>query len=435
MGFLSRVNVRCNPDDGDQDRFGHAVMFPFMEDLIAQGWRVLGSGDGVSFENQGQTAGATGVGSGGGYHVIDHATGLPVTSSWPVGNLVNASVSNSGASWVRFATPSDADHYMELLIQKQWSSNPAKCLGWVTEICKGSQRFNTGADEWTRPFVNTGTAIHLGTRDEGAGQTPSTRSDEHTFWGPSSGGGGSTNNNRAYWHIGDKEEDYDFLFWTSRGPDITSTPTGEVFSTFGRLRTVFNIQRTVEAGGPSDDPDPYVIIAGFETGGGATNNNFANANFIRSDDGSPERLEDRLPTISSPIFAQMIASFGLDDPAAQSKNRDGHYGVAFWLWKDRGDAAWENMERYPITDHYTEITLLAVGRMNLNRRFRAFKGFVKNNKLLRLSSVNTEKPVTRVNAPTTLNPSPPEPEDYRLLWGRFSVYWGTPEAVKALDRP
>lgn len=32
----------------------HAVWFDFMQDLIANGWRVLGSGDGVTFENDGQ---------------------------------------------------------------------------------------------------------------------------------------------------------------------------------------------------------------------------------------------------------------------------------------------------------------------------------------------------------------------------------------------
>lgn len=34
-----------------------ALLFTFVEDLIAQGWRVLGSGDGISFENQGSGKG------------------------------------------------------------------------------------------------------------------------------------------------------------------------------------------------------------------------------------------------------------------------------------------------------------------------------------------------------------------------------------------
>lgn len=420
MGFLSKLGVKTNPGD-DQNAF-NTVFFDLIEDFIVQGWRVLGSGDLNTFENEGQTAGSSGTGSGGGYHLFTFASNpIDTSSPWPAENWGNVDFPN-GASWIRIATPADADHYCEFLFQLRFDGNPGDGYNMIWEYCSGSQRFNTGATATERPEVNTGKALHLGTPYTGEAKPEG--NDEVTFFAPS----GNNRNNLMFYHIGDKEEDYDFLVWTSRG-GTAGEGTGEVFCVWGRLRTILNEQRTVVVGGPTDDPDPYVLIASMETTGSATNHEFQNDGLLSYATDAPGPVEDRTQDFNLfGTFPHMIASYGLDEPVTKFA---GHYNVAFWplAFGTAAGLAWEQLGRDRVTENLPELALIPVGRADVDTNIvqRFFKGFVKNTKLLRWAATNSPYPYwTRPRGTDPNKPYNDDLEERRIVWGRFSLYWASP---------
>lgn len=201
----------------------HQVMFEFLEDMIARGFRVLGSGNGTTFENEGETAGSTGTGSGGGFHLFTAASQM-----------------NAQGAWLRLATPADAPHHREWVFRRSSGTGHSE-FNWGVWVARDPDGFDTGAGASTRPTAADGLAI--------GHANPSTSLSAVLFpnW-----------RYMAYWTIGDVEDDYSFMFWTVR-----SANTYELFSAVGWTR--------VRAPFLGDDPDPYLYFFKGKTMTSTTN--------------------------------------------------------------------------------------------------------------------------------------------------------------------
>lgn len=539
MAIIDRYNQPL-PDIADPDSW-NGVFFDFIEDMIAQGWRVLGSGDGLNFENSGQklagaasgfmravtfaelvdgeiftlddgtntptvfefdtvpdgvtggnvvvdvsgdttvedvrdtiiaaingvgvtltltalpasssttdrrdmvllqndVAGAsgnttssetvvdttfhlsdmTGGGSGGGgsggvFHVFTSAQ-TPVTTfllpSTPSGGTWGPTSSFDdlfGATWLRLATPVDADHYLEYLFQIHISGGGTG-VTLTSAMCRGTQRFNAGAGQWTRPNVDTGTAIFLGTKRRAYTQIDHPVSAFH----PSSQGG-------SHWVIGDKSLDYDFFYFTNR----RAVTQGFAFGMFGRFRTTLGVARNDS----SVDPDPYVQVATMELSGGSTSNDFFDSTFTQPDitavTTTPERLEDRV--LSQGNSEMVIASYCLDEPDAIADGYAGHYSVAFcppavgsstasirlldWIHEDRN------------TLNSLCLPFVPVARVwNTTISIKFWKGVLKNTLLCWGGRGNQDQKGFRLEG--QINAA------NRLSWGVFSLYWDNNEPPK-----
>lgn len=533
MAIISKRNIVFD----SSANLGHAIWFTFMEDLITQGWRVLGSGDGVTFENSGQKVAAaafgtlltpaaaslndgetftiddgktsvtfefdtvpdgvgggnvavdisalttaaevrdaivtaingsalaitaeagsiapgdpantsrlvmmndaTGAGgnttssetvtsgdfilsdmtgggvaaggSGGAFHLFTSAPAIDQTSPWTGGLWANVNPfaeDELGASWIRFATPADAEHYTEIVFQLQFNINPGTDESLSIIICRGDQRFDNGATQWQRPRVNQGTAISLG-RINGASDDPDDPQPNTAFWLPSSDG-------YVNWFIGDSDDDYDFFLWSVRAAAFSP---GEVFADFGRFRVVGGPTRSDN----SADPDPYVWLVGTQSSTGNTNHNFSTTIHTQSDitASNPERLEDW--TTGGSQIAENVATFGLGDPAIPTSVQ-GHYEVGLMPWGIVASGTpdffiddWNQTSQ--ATGRTIVSTLVGVGRAydsgSKPRKF--FKGVLKND-LLGWSSKVRDIPTVQRGVDVA--------DPFRVAWGRFHLYWGAEE--------
>lgn len=406
MARLIRRNVDTAPG-GDVNRW-NLVFFNFIEDMITQGWRVLGSGDGISFENEDETAGSTGMGSGGGFHLFTQATAIrvapgtgPLAENW--GN-VSGTPDFFGASWLRLVSPAAVSERIEFLFQLQYSSNPGTGTGLMVAMCKGAQRFNSGAGAWQIPDVSTGTALVISSNITQF----NTSQNRIAHFAPNSVG-------LMHYIIGDVDDDYDWIFWTNR-----LNGSGFVFSTLGALRTIGNPMRSDS----SVDPDPYVVLATGESSSSSTTDDWGNSNiFVSCDAGSPDRLEDRTSAIGN--FEKLIASYGLGDPAAQAAGVDGHYDVACLRYgvNDSGgiQSISDGAQKDAAQDKNLVIPVVAVGRFGnqagIDTQF--FKGYLKND-FLHWSLVEQTPPLVQLGQSV---------EEARVAWGVFSALWSD-ETVK-----
>jgi hypothetical protein len=308
------------------------------------------------------------------------------------------------------ATPADADHYAELLFQLQFDTNPGTTGVVFVAMCRGSQRFDNGADQWQRPDVNTGKALRFGS---------ATNKHDPEVHGTGTGIVNpafipSTGDSRAHWFIGDKTVDYDFLFWTHRRGF-----SGEVFADFGRFRTIGAERRSDD----SEDPDPYIWFTGFESGTGSTNHNWFNQDHLRPREAATP-LED-LET-SSGTTAQTIMSYGIDDPAWPVAQQ-GHYGGQILVPAELDGFgsgifyADANLESQ-LTQNVIVDTVVKVAHGNPAQQPYFIKGVLKN-KLLAFNS-KAGSGVPQVQAPS--DPA----ESFRVAWGYFHVHWGAEERVE-----
>lgn len=387
-----------------------AIFFAFVEDLIAQGWRVLGSGDGLSFENDGQTAGSSGSGSGGGYHLFTSSSGVVVTSNWSAGNWGNIN-SSQGACWIRVASPADAEHYIEYLFQMSSSSYHHNFL--AIDYCRDQQRFDSGASAWVRPSVSSGIALSLVRSLYGWVADPSTLAQHyHPCLAPSGTG-------HSHWYIGDASEDYDFLLWVSR--DDAST-LGEVFSAFGRLRTTLGLSRS----DGSPDPDPYIHFVDFVNGGGNSTHNFKSDGVIFRTEYTvalgPERLEDRDGS-GGLESGGLMASYGLGDPGVPPSVQR-HYAVGIMIPTpavNNDDPGTEHIGLDRATGDFIVDLSVKVARTNEDDdvSFTFHKGYIKN-RVIGLVYPSRAAPVVTRNGT----------DDYRVAWGALSLPWGAAERVE-----
>lgn len=213
------------------------VLFDFIEDMIAQGWRVLGSGDGTSFENDGETSGTTGTGSGGGFHLFTAGSQfIPRDGAEATGTT----------RWLRLASPSDADHYREYVFRGEDNYNVGTNRDhW--RIVLSRTPMDNGASASTPGTPTTGNAIGLCGVRTGTPWPVTLNTETHPGWA------GSTDH-YFYWWIGDSDENYDFVF-VGHEFNIGGTITDQPKSMFGQLRVTFPNPIN-----PSDT-DPYVYIA------------------------------------------------------------------------------------------------------------------------------------------------------------------------------
>lgn len=229
----------------------------FLNDLIARGWRVLGSGDTYTYENTGQTAGSTGTGPGGGYDVITSAAGGEHNGGGGSDTRVVGGLGNcygfpytdglAGASWRRIATPVGATHYREYLFTHQWKFNQNTSRHIVNVyLARDATTFNAlGTAQ--RPPLPVDSSLYVclaGNQNPFHSGTGSSATPAGAAFGPGAAG-------YAHWFIGDSSQDFDFLFWTTRSTEQS------IFRMFGQLR----LTRTLADQIGEVDKDPYLYIS------------------------------------------------------------------------------------------------------------------------------------------------------------------------------
>ncbi len=399
MARIKKFDIDCDLGDGAMENFAKVWFDNWLTDMIAQGWRVLGSGDGFTFENEGQTDGSTGTGPGGGYHVHNTADPLMQDDRYRVpyaGNWTNISVFPNyyGASWVRLATPADAPHYMEFLFRHTYTTASGSAPYMEVLFVKDPGRFDSGATAWMWPYLASGAqAVRL--REDTYLYEEGAPSQKLSVWCPAEG--------RLHYIIGDAIDDYDFLVWTHRKNPVVS---GEVFMSFGRLRVVGGDKRS----DGSDDPDPYVILSGFETSDSSTNHDWGTPTQgifdVTINSNTPERFEDRVESAAATANAEFaVASYGLGDPGAGVLA--GHYDVAL---KPAAHTSWYTRDLNRLTGSFENVPAAVVRDEGM---LWFFKGYVKND-LVYFAPTNFDRP--RIEELATGG-------GRRLAWGVLSVLW------------
>ncbi len=220
MAFFSYQMIQSSPEN---------VMYQWLEHMIDTGFRVMGSSNGLTYENYGQTSGTTGTGSGGGYHVITGA-----------GQLI-AATAGVGAPWIRLATPEDATHYREWCIQVKYISS-VTATEWRIEVSRDGTGFDSGGSKNYMPVAADGLAF--------GHERPvrATHADDYSniF--------SSTNYDTCFaWTIGDADENYDWFVWS--WPIRTAAA---LYSGWGCVKV------TLPFPGNGADTDPFVYIYFWE---------------------------------------------------------------------------------------------------------------------------------------------------------------------------
>lgn len=270
-------------------------MWEFIEDLIAVGWQVKGSGDGTggNYENEGQTAGSSGTGSGGGYHVHPDDTTMYLNQVSP----------SKLSPWVRLATPTDhpSPHEIVFVLNDQIGGSYQHGQWRMVYFRDGNA--DTGASAGQQPSTtvpNDGQAF--GYANDGT-------ANGFPFWAPAASG-------KMHWVIGDKSENYDFMW-------IVTDVNGEVFSIFGQLYLL-----GANGTASNSDLDPMVYFSVKQSSEASTpTSRFLTDNSISHVSGSDTSEENDTTTFQNGIFA----SFHYNDPnketymvgACQPFGRDG----------------------------------------------------------------------------------------------------------------
>lgn len=272
MAFFQRTVAVSPTNLGSANGPFIQMWWRFLRDMIDAGWRVKGSGDTFSFLNEGQT-GATGTGYGGGYNVISSDAGGEHNGGGGSDTRVVGGLGNiwgfpytsgiAGASWIRIATPIDAEHYREYMFQSQWKTSPTSTRHvLVVYMTIDATAFASGATAYDLPlptdisrYACIGGWQNPKSTGTGQNQTPT----PITMTPGGSGG-------YCHWFIGDRTSDYDFSWWSTR------TSEQSIFRLFGQYR----LQNCFADQIDDEDLDPYVII----NAGGTTDSN--SADVVRS---------------------------------------------------------------------------------------------------------------------------------------------------------
>lgn len=259
MGYFQRTVQMSLGSLGTAGGVFITMWWRFLRDMIDNGWRVKGSGDTYSFLNEGQT-GATGTGYGGGYSVITSELGGEHNGGGGSDTRVVGGLGNiwgfpytsgiAGASWIRLATPIDAEHYREYVFQSQWKTNQSSSrFVLVVYMTRDATAFAANGTEYEVPLpTDTSRYVAIaGWQNPKASGTGSSQSPNGVSFSPGSNG-------YTHWFIGDKESDYDFTWWSTR------TSEQSIFRLFGQYR----LQNLYADQIGDEDLDPYVI---FNVGG------------------------------------------------------------------------------------------------------------------------------------------------------------------------
>lgn len=376
-------NLNNTYGDGSSSSFPIALR-AFWDDLISLGWRVLGSGDGISLvENAGQTAGA-GTGPGGIYDVL-------TSTGTGAGGMVNDPV-GSGGSWMRIATPVGAPIQEEWIFQIHWRTNPGSTPHlWSVERHTGS--FEQTNATHLMPPTSTAVFPSVGVYCEGVAPLngDATRRGYGRPWA-------STPNPedrvKYHWVLGDVDEDYDFAFFVS-------TKEGALQNMFARLALSHPTPGSDFGGDPSTiDTDNAIIIA---TGLQSDVERFDRLLFL------PTQIDGELGVYNDPSNNEgVFATYGIEEPSFTDR---GYWGVSLGYgtqfnpsWADPGfDDA---LSARPVILPPTAIT-----RKGNNVGPSFYKGFIKN-PMIKLSSGVRYFDAYETNE-----------GDFRLLWGNLAILW------------
>jgi hypothetical protein len=241
-------------------------LFDMIEDMITQGWLVLGSGDGLlAYENTGDTDGSTGSGSGGGYHVLTH-------SGSGANGMANQTL-NVGSSWVRLRAPVDSlNPNLEYLWELSWRAS-MDFDSWRLMISIDGDGFDSGGDADTAPIAVD--QVSLAGNQVKQGTTADFRvwvSDEATA-------------SNTHWVVGGVDEDYAFYIF------ITRYANNSIFGAWG-----LDPVTVLNPGAPGDppDPDPHIHLACHHADA-TPNDNFWNVlvnwGMVEVDQNTTERVE------------------------------------------------------------------------------------------------------------------------------------------------
>lgn len=385
-------------DGGVEGTFAQAL-FALISDMVLQrGWRVLGSGDGTgAFENQGQT-------SGGGADPGNPLGSFCVIRNGLSGaNGLNTYGSVTEGSWIRLATPLDA------LVQREylWARGAATTdIGdhfrlLTTSPTIGGSIFDAGASALLPPTQPAG-SISLAGYQVRQGNA----SDGRIFL-PSGGGV------HHHWILGDKDDEYAFLFFNVRPADR------ETWGLWG-LDQIIDPNPGSAGGGSAvtRDPDPNYHLISHSSSSSSSFGYTSPNSLNRSDFGSIDgRIEDSVDTT---VERGLIASFGFGEspvPAAA-----GHYYFAYTRAAELTNGI--------ISDIGTQTM---IGRL-IDGRFgqgllkaaeppRLWKGFARG-RLLRRTSFDANELITISDG------SLPTDEQTRALMKRgYSIPWPNGTAV------
>lgn len=328
MAFFDRINIPVpQVNQGSQNGPAIQTWLRFENDLIAQGWRVLGSGDTFTFENAGQTAGTAGTGPGGGFDLITSADGgvQQGADTRVVGGRGNIwgfpyASDLAGSSWRRIATPVDAQHYREYLFTIRWRWNQTTSRNHLcVYMARDAAAFSDNATPVAPPLPNDKTryVALVGRQNMEATGLVGNQEPEHLPFFPGT-------DSYAHWFIGDASEDYDFLFWSTRSSEKS------IFRFFGQLRLVNTYAESI--GKVDTDPYLYVSSGGHTTSSSTDVGRNSNYCFV-PETAVPARLEDRLTIAQQHPNGGSNIGFGYASWGRWDTNPDpeqGTYGVSLW---------------------------------------------------------------------------------------------------------
>ena len=368
------------------------VLFELLDDMVAIGWRILGSSDhSTGFENTGQTGGGS-VDPGnpwGAFSVIR-------SGGAGANGMANATF-NVGSCWIRLATPSDAAVYREYLWTLDYGSG-ISVGDWRLETTMDLSGFNTGGTINLRPTGIDSIALAGNQVATLPGSPPST---DFRTWIPSATG------NYSHWVLGDVDDEYSFIYLNRRATDEG------VWGVWG----LDQISPVLGGTNPptTNDPDPhYHLISHLSSNGSSFDCFDTTGGAGRSDIGtSGLRVEDFTGTqqVERLIVASIL--LGESGPPAEA----GHYQMALGqIIEGDGSASLAALGTSPGFNTGYSTNAVPVLKQAVAPAF--FKGFARG-RLIRNVSFNQAIPNT------TIDTSLPLAEQTRARFGNMglSIPW------------
>lgn len=363
------------------------VLFQLLDDMVALGWRVFGSGDGLSlFSNQGQTAGGEDPGN-------PWGTWSVIRSGGAGANGLSNQAFNVGSAWVRLRTPADAAVQREYLWILDFRSG-ISLADWRLLTTRDASGFDTGADADTAPVA----AGHVALAGNQVAQAAAT---DFRTWIPSGTG------NLVHWILGDKDDEYAFIWFSVRSTDLG------VWGVWGLDQISPAFPGSAPPG--TEDPDPFYHLISHAASSFMSYDWADGATIGRSDIGSLSSIRVEDYTGTQGPERGLIASAFLGEPGPPPEA--GHYPVAIGPPAEGDLTSWlgqigisPGLGRGYVTNAIPVLKAATVPRF--------FKGFSRG-RLIRASSFGSAIPNTVSDA------SQPTDQQTRARFGDigFSIPW------------